>query len=68
MLVHDGHRIGKNLCRGLTVAIFVRGKLVLVIAQLIQQTIAQVAAGDSGGSICRTRSRASCRSSRLKVG
>ena len=47
MLVHDGNRVGQNLRGGLAVSILVRGQLRLVIAQLIEQAIAQVAAGDS---------------------
>ena len=47
MLVHDGNRVGQHLRGGLSVSILVRGQLRLVVAQLIEQTIAQVAAGDS---------------------
>ena len=48
MLVNDGDRVCKHLCRGLAVSILVRGKLRLMVAQLIQQAIAQVAAGHAG--------------------
>ena len=48
MLIHDGDRIGENLRGGLAVPIFLRGELRLVVAQLIEQAIPQVAAGNSG--------------------
>src|ERR1700716_99609 len=48
MLIYDRDRIGKHLRSGFTVAVLVGGQLLLVVAPLIEQTIAQVAAGDSG--------------------
>src|SRR6185369_13807346 len=48
MLVDDRDRIGQKLRGGLAVSVLLCGELPLVIAQLIQQTIAQVAACDSG--------------------
>ncbi len=47
MLVHDGNGIGNHLRGGLAVSIFCAASS-LVIAQLIKQALAQVAAGDSG--------------------
>ena len=47
MLVDDGHGVGKNLA-AVAVAVLVQRQLRLVIAQLVEQAIAQIAAGDAG--------------------
>jgi hypothetical protein len=48
MLIHNGDGIGESLGGGLSIAVLVELELPLVVAQLIEQAIAQVTAGDSG--------------------
>src|SRR5579864_9042609 len=47
MLIDDGDRVGENLGRGFPVAVLVQLVLLLVIAQLIEQALAKIAASNS---------------------
>ena len=53
MLVDDGDGVGEKLRRAVpavlqVVPVLVQGQLLLVVAQLVEQAIAQIAAGDPG--------------------
>ena len=48
VLIHDRNRIGEHLPGGFAVTVLVRHQLLLVVAQLIEQTTTQIAASNSG--------------------